>query len=175
MGVDCKIYLPDNVRIRDVAHVIAISAGLKPRWGGSGKAKWVEVPVEVRNTSYPSMAEIAIYGDLVDGEKRHFVYYHFECSKDGRQLMPRSTAFWIAIAHKLVDFFGGTIDYNDCDDVDIDYSKDANSRLVNAPEGNKEWDAFQERLFNVKPITKEELEHYDIFAAYKAEEMKGCD
>jgi len=171
MGVDCGINLPDNVRVKDVAQIIGIAAGLTPQWGGSHGAKWVEVPgADVTNTIIPEMVEIAIRSLghlLIDGDAMHTVNYHFESDNNGRSLNPRSTAFWLAVAHRLVDFFGGTIDYQDCDDVEVDYFVPANVRSVNSPSDNEEWDLFQQRKFEVKPITKEELLHYDNLAAYK--------
>jgi hypothetical protein len=172
MGVDCKIMLPDNVRVKDVAKVIGIAAGLLPKWDGSHGAKWVEVPgADVKTTSIPEMAVINLDGGhLIDGESKHFVFYHFESSRGGRLMGPRSTAFWLAVAHRLVDFFGGVIDYQDCDSQYCDYGSAANTREENSPEDDEEWVRFQERLFNVKPITKDELLHYNELAAYKMEE-----
>lgn len=175
MGVDCGITLPDNVRVKNVAEVIGIAAGLKPEWDGTsdGSAKWIRVPgVEVKQTTSPEMVEIRLTGKLIDGEVSHFVYYDFESDYGGRALNPRSTAFWIAVAHRLVTFFGGKIDYQDCDTVEVDYKRAAKSKQINSPSDGEPWDKFQKRLFEVKSITKEELEYYDKFAAYKMEEMR---
>jgi len=173
MGVDCQICLPDNVRVNDVAGIIGIATGLKPEWSGRDDSKLVRVPgVEVRSTFSPAMVEIRLTGDLIDGDKSHFVYYHFEADNGGRGLNPPSTAFWIAVAHRLVKFFGGKIDYQDCDSVEMDYEHPAFAKQHNSPSKDDEWSTFQKRLFEVEPITKDELVHYNQFAAYKLEEMK---
>ncbi len=174
MGVDCGINLPDNVRVKDVAYVIGIASGLKVEWEPCFPDKnnsWLRVPgAEVKATNIIEMAEVFVRGDLVDGQDVHFCYYHFESSDGGRSLNPRSTAYWLAIAHRLVDFFGGSIDYQDCDDVAVDYDKPGNSRDLNSPEdGDEYWD-FYKRLAAIKPITQEELRHYDKLAAYKIDE-----
>src|SRR5581483_9606267 len=132
MSVDCHITLPDNVRVDNVADVIGIAAGLKPVWeySDNGKHKWVKVRgVEARSSGVvPGMALISIRSTghlLVDGEDQHSGYYHFEACHDGRLLSVTSTAFWIAVGHRLVDFFGGSIDYQDCDDVEVNYCQPA--------------------------------------------------
>ncbi len=38
-------------------------------------------------------------------------------------LLPRSTSFWLSVGKGLIDFFGGKMDYNDSDDIEINYSK----------------------------------------------------
>ena len=52
-------------------------------------------------------------------------------------MSPPSTAFWIAIGKGLVDFFGGKLDYNDCDEKDVDYRKPAR-KDIHAEDGD-EW------------------------------------
>jgi len=179
MGVDCKINLPDNVRVKDVAYLIGIASGLTPEWEPYERdpnLKFLRVKgVEVKHTTIIEMAEISVRSVgklLVDGEDIHHLYYHFESSYGGRSLGPRSTAYWIAVAHRLVDFFGGTIDYQDCDTVDVDYRRGKKSNRYNCPEDGKPWHSFYKRLSEVKPITQAEMEHYDQFAAYKIKEMK---
>lgn len=177
MGVDCKINLPDNVRVKDVADLIGIASGLPVNWepcSNDRDLKFLRVPgVEVRQTSCVTMPEISIRSLgklLVDGKDIHHVYYHLESSYGGRSLGPPSTAYWIAVAHRLVDFFGGTIDYQDCDEVRIDYRRAKKTRNQNSPEDGKPWHNFYKRLSEVKPITQEEMQKLDQFAAYKIKE-----
>jgi hypothetical protein len=179
MGVDVKINLPDNVRIKDVAYLIGIASGIKPEWEVTSHDpdhSWLRVPgVEVKQTSSVEMAEISIRSTghvLVDGEDIHYLFYHFESSRGGRSLGPRSTAYWIAIAHRLVDFFGGTIDYQDCDNVEVDYKRPRKASRYNCPEDGDDYWNFYKRLSEVKPITEEEMQHFDKFAAYKISEMR---
>jgi hypothetical protein len=178
MGVDCKTYLPPNVRIRDVANILGIAAGLKPHMYQSEQfsdSSWAEVNgVSVSGSGIVTLANIDLRGDMVDGMKHHFVSYHFEASHSGdRLLMPRSTAFWIACMKRLVDFYGGRIDFNDCDDTDVDYEVPPKSNEENCPEDGDEWDDFQKRVLAVEPVTKAEMEYLDGVAAYKLEEIRS--
>jgi hypothetical protein len=156
------------VRVKDVATVLGAAAGLpvvKRQFTG-GRDGWAaEVEgVTVETTSVPHMLHLdfkAPQGQtLVDGMAWHYCSFHYEYERsDGRLLMPRSNAFWVAIGKRLVDFFGGTVDYNDCDDVEVDYQRPKKSRKLNAPTSGAEWTAFQERLLAVKPLSAKELEN----------------
>ena len=82
-------------------------------------------------------------------------------------MLPRSTAFWLAVMHRVVDFFGGTIDYQDCDDIEVDYTVPAKSLQENSPSDGEEWYVFQNRILEIKPITEKEWRSYDSRAAYR--------
>lgn len=75
----------------------------------------------------------------------------------GRLMMPPSTNFWVAIGKRLVQFFGGSIDYNDCDDVDVNFRRRNNPRHLNSPTDRDAWYKFQNRLLKLKPLTRNEL------------------
>jgi hypothetical protein len=169
MGIDCKVHLPENVRVKDVANVIGALAGCPVKQKHYSGAVFVEVEnVKVESTSVPQMAQIMVEppGGCVDGEKCHFVYYFFEVEEgSGRLLNPRSTAWWIAIMRRVVDFFGGSIDYSDCDDVDVDYSVPAKPDSVNRPTNGAEWDDLQNRILAIKPITVEEWKAEAVHAS----------
>ncbi len=178
MGVDCKILLPAAAQIRDVADVLGALAGfpMHKRHFGPPLDGWIagrdyrdeNVVVKPYSDSSSLIAhmQIVINGESVDGENGHQVMYHFEGSRKGEHLlMPRSTDFWIAIGKGLVDFFGGTVDYNDCDDSDVDYQQPERSD-IHAEDG-EEWTEFQERKLAVKPLTKEQLAECRKEASYK--------
>lgn len=173
MGVDTRIYLPDDVRVKDVATVMGIAAGLPFEKIYLKNDGWyVECQgVSVGSTSFPEMVEIEINGNMVDGENMHHVNYHFEVSDSKRThyrlLISRSTAFWIMIGKRLVDFFGGELDYSDSDKSEVDYS--AYHVYINNPEDNAPWQKLQERMTLVTPISQAELEQADLIAAYKME------
>lgn len=183
MGVNCRIHLPDSCRVDVVANVMGALAGLPvtrhPLNSPSHPRAWsahVEGAV-VSNTNTPSMARIMLTatGDrkLFDGEPLHHTFYHFESSwgqHGGRVMLPRSFAFWIAIGRRLVDFFGGVLDYQDCDDSEMDYVGLDKGRKMNSPETGKPWQNLQERIAAIVPITKAEWRACDVFAAYKIEE-----
>lgn len=173
MSVDCCIWLPNNVRVRDVANVLGIAAGLFPsRVSISDNKGWyINVDgVSVSPSVVPTLAEIALRGIMVDGENIHWVLYHFEPDRTGyRLLMPKSTAFWITCGCKLVDFFGGEIDFQDCDEFTCNYKKAKKSNINNCPSDGKAWSGLQERIEAVTPITQKELEHTSRLSAYQQE------
>lgn len=175
MGVDCKIYLPDSVGLSNVAKVIGAVTGCPmekvPLTNDPGDPRWfVKVPaVETLLGAIPELAGIRIAHKCVDGLYNHYVGYHFECEQGGRLLMPRSTAFWIAVGCSLVSFFGGRVDFQDCDDENENSNLEFpdRGREVNNPQTGPAWQRFQERVFALKLITEEDWRACDRFAAYK--------
>jgi hypothetical protein len=159
MGVDCRIQLPDDVGVRNVAKAIGLLSGLefeKHFLGPSHEYVWsVHVPgVQVGISGMPECCQIivrAIKNPLVDGEESHYVLYHFEPSEGGRLMLPPSTPFWCAVGDALIDFFGGKIDYNDCDDTDWDRAV-PKPRGRNNPQDGEEWQRFQQELSELKPV-----------------------
>lgn len=168
MGIDCKIRLPEDVRVRDVADVVALLAGRPFRWVEQAGGRWIEVDaVEVRSLGdvLVECAEILIAeGPGVVREKLR-VLYHFEPSEGGRLLMPRATAAWVAVGRRLVEFFGGSVDYNDCDGIQEDY-RARPPRDDNKPENGVEWNTFQAAKAAVVPLTEAEVAAAVPLAAY---------
>jgi hypothetical protein len=86
----------------------------------------------------------------------------------GRLMMPPSTPFWIAVGKGLCKFFGGRIDYNDCDSTDWDrvYRR---PRKNNSPGDGEEWNDFQQAMFDLKPVSVKEMKEANAVAAYQKE------
>lgn len=175
MGVDMRVYLPANVRVRNVAGVMGAYAGCPVskdffRCGGGGWSAHAD-GVEVKSASLPEMVSIFIRTPMVDGETVHHCNYHFESEggRIGRLMLPRSTAFWIALMTRVVDFFGGTIDYQDCDESECDYAVPEKTWQENSPSDGDEWYSFQNRVLAIVPITEDEWNAADKFAAYKVD------
>ncbi len=174
MGVNCKIMLPNNARLTNVAEVLAILSGQQPRkeqfQSGDGWAVRVDT-IRYRTHDYlPQCPTIEwIQHSTVDKvEEYHSVMFHYEPEHGSHRLiMPPSTAWWLAAGKRLVDFFGGELDYNDSDSTDVDYRKRKKSDEVNSPEDTPEWEVFQQRMFEVKPITEKEIKDMVKHAVYK--------
>jgi hypothetical protein len=173
MGVDTRLTLPGNVRVDDVADVMGVLAGLKPeqyeidRSGGV----FVRVPgVSVQTTSIATMVEIDLKVSgghtLVDGQPHHTVPYFFENVGGRRLLLPRATPFWIAVCRGLADFFGGSVDYSDCDSRAVDYRVNFKRDAENHPTNGEPWDEFYRRILNLTPLTKGDLRAVAQFASY---------
>ncbi len=173
MGVSTHITLPAQVRVRDVASVIGGCVGLKKVWHNlSGRHRSADVAgIEVQSTSVYSMVRIVWQnGEGNPHLKSGNLYYHFETGdeRSGRLLSCSSWAPWIALGRRLVDFFGGSIDYNDCDSTDIDYQQRWKVCLCLADD-NEEWDDLQERIMKIKPITGVEILEANKVASYPLE------
>jgi len=185
VNVDCK--LPADVQVRDAADVMGILAGLpmetkfvdRKTFGKvySQANSYERMPgVTVKGlVDSPTMADITLTGDMIDGEQTHFYYWHFEGPGGTRSFGPKSTAFWIAMCKGLVDFFGGELVYNDCSDSLCDYKKAP--RYSNDNEGGRFdsgddlYDSMQERKHNLKPLTLDDLKAVHKYAAYQTPEI----
>lgn len=166
MGVDTIITLPFRARVRDVADVIGILAGCqRERYAINGDNSFLRVlGVSVSSTiGIPECAEIQINGPLVDGEPAHYVIYHHE-DANGRVLMPPSTAFWVAVGLRLIEFFGGTIRYKDSEDG-VNESRPEQPDIH--AEDNELWAHLLQRKLALKPLTKKDLKDAAKVAAYK--------
>ena len=173
MGVDTLIYLPTNCSVCNIANVMAAYAGLKAEKkifsSNDGYYVEIETGVSVKNSHLPGCVGINMTGDVVDGEKNHYVLFHYEASyKDEARflLMPRSTKFWIAIGYNLVKFFGGELIYQDISDETFDYGEPVKSLKENRPSDNQEWYDLQNRILAIKPLTQEEIDFFQDVAAY---------
>lgn len=170
MGVDCRILLPENVRLCNVVSVIGASVGCpKAKQNFSSGHVWYanidNIKVEAADHISPDMARITISQKTIDGHEGHFVLYFFEAD-GGRLMLPPSTGFWIYVGRRLVSFFGGKLDYNDCDGPEWDVIVPAKSDNENRPSGGEPWYNLQERILAIQPISKEEWEMNINFAAY---------
>jgi hypothetical protein len=176
MGVNCRAYLPPNVAVDKVADVIGAAAGcpveryaLDSNRERRGRMCTRVRDVKVITTSVPTMVSIVVERATVDGEKSHFTYYHFEGEGGLRTMMPPSTAFWIAVMTRVVDFFGGRLTYQDCEGG-VDYEVSFKSDSENWAEDGDEFYSLQDRIAAVRPITEEEWRSFDEHAAYKIED-----
>ncbi len=172
MGVDIRCVLPGNVRVDDVAKVIGIAVGLKPEYrkfnmgNSDGGATYVD-GITVNAAGSVDTVQINFDG-------RYALYFFEPDIAIGKRLFyPKSTPFWIAACKRLVDFFGGTIDYNDCDEKAVDYRVKAKSNSENCPSDDEPWETFQQRLLTVPRIHKSEMVNpkaaYDGNGEYKYE------
>ena len=166
MGVDAEVLLPAHVRVQDVAEVVGKLLGhestLRP--AGGVDVKQVEV---VSIPEIPSCAWLRGYDNTGDERCTTFsVLYHFE-SEDGRRIiMRRSRAEYIALLRRLADFFGGTVDYQDCDAEGADYCVERPLE-ESAPTDGEAWFAFQKRIHELTPLGEEEIAACVGFAAYQ--------
>lgn len=178
MGVDCSVILPHEAGLDDIASVMGLLLGakgeLKPLSQGGGLHLKVE-GVEIKPSSMAECPSIhiadALMSDGSRGERRIMFHYEYNTrsrrdvyTTSGRGILPSCTALNIALCVELARFFGGEVDYNNCD------AKQANFKAPKAKDllacNGKKWDDFQRRMAAVKPLTKTQIDKYQKYAAY---------
>jgi hypothetical protein len=167
MGVDCRIMLPPDVRLHDVADIIGLLAGCEKETITTKNGTYTRVKcVSIRTAGTPTLASIDIAKPITlkGGDTAH-VYYHFETDGNYRLMSPRSTGWWIAVGKRLVDFFGGEVDYSDCDEKEVDYKK-PKPRKSNNPQDGAPWHKFQREKWATVPLTEAEVNECWTLAAY---------
>lgn len=176
MGCDCRVYLPDNARLRDIQDVMGALLGFKKEKNELSSGSWAAKIEGVKIENGGSVPEMLILtGKVPDGPAKvargdngegFMAFWHWEGTPGFHQLSVKSTSFWITVGKKLVDFFGGYVDFNDCDNKEKDYKKKVKTKNENSPEDGKPWEKFQERIMAVKPITTAEFNANLKHAAY---------
>lgn len=185
MGVDAKIYLPSNTRLDTVVDVACrlLGAPVEKKDLGSRDhpGAWSAQPANgvVSYRSYesvPGMAGVTIkkIDFRIYGQPAVSFCYHFEFggprrgknNGGSRGIMMRAYGVNIAMFKRLADFFGGTVDYCDCDDKENNYVVPHKDDNMNCPEDGKPWQTLQERIMDVQPLTESEIEAGEKVASY---------
>lgn len=181
MGCNVNIYLPPDVHGRDAVKVIGILAGLKPvrKNFDRGDGTYVEVPESNEMaSSVEGMSELTIRAPkgstLVDGDEQHNTSFHYSSRRNGKVFnlaMPTATPFWCAIGKSLVVWFGGVVQYNDCD-VEKAPNVFRSRRFCPTDkygllsEDGKSWELYRDELMKIRPLTSLELKRGRKVAAY---------
>jgi hypothetical protein len=158
MGVDCSIALPGNVRVRDVADVLGKLRGAESSLEKLGRDSYqvVVADVEVKGIAFlAACADIRVTGPRPGPQ---YCFFHFASEGSTRAIRLSSTPANIAIAKRLVEFFGGAVDFNDCDDIDCDFEVQAKTDTENQPSTGVPWKDLQQRIHAVEAITDEEID-----------------
>ena len=170
MGVSTIIYLPPNVRIKDVCTAMGILSGgkiIKHKCINNSKPFfYVEtdnIKVEKSTSKYNDYFNINI---TIKDEN---VLKMNECSGQGN----RASAFWFfenerlpgwryisfgcreyseKLGKALVEFFGGKVDCDDCDDIKYDIEINPKPDSFNNHSENEDYDKFQIAISNLKPL-----------------------
>ena len=168
MGCDCNIYLQGDALSHDVMSVLGIILGFeKTQESFNHSSKFDHVVVKDVAYGYsdgnnhkifakagfstPQYFTIEILNNPLDKEW-HMLSCHFEYKH--LLLSGGSSNFWKTVGTELVKFFGGYIDYNDCDTYDMDFSALCPRIEGNRHENDPEFHLFQEELWKLQPIKK---------------------
>ena len=151
MGCDSKLYLPPTTRLGDFEEVLGIllEAEARPYEIKGSKGVFIEVADRPRfqTTTILEMLTLDIGG-----------YWHWECNDapfPGARLFTCGTSEnRRAVLVALADIFGGMLDFNDCDSVDVDHL----GTLYNKPyhpdaSDGEDWDRWQRYKLALDPIS----------------------
>lgn len=152
------VRLPKDVCVGDVATVIGLLLGNKRIQNPIGIGGWftsaVGTEVKALLPDLPTCPHISI---ALPGRRRFDVMFHYEFDAQRYGLMLPYKSDSIALARRLVEFFGGEVDYNDCDSKLRDYAC-GTPRDSNFVEDGKAWQEFQHAMYDIRPITQQEIE-----------------
>ena len=168
MGINSNCYIPNDVRADDLVQAIAYLCGAerirKSLTDGSFAAhvKRQEVSTEpnkpaslvkIESTHRMQYFEIVIEPTTCDNQRHLGSLFLFPSSehKNRMTLNGGVSKFWKEIGRALVDFFGGEVDDNDCDSVQVDYKK-KKPRKSNCPDDGQDWGEFQNAMLNMPKL-----------------------
>lgn len=181
MSTNCNIYLPPGVDGQAIAEVAGVLWGLPVRrehLPGGGLATFVDGVHMMSVTDTPIFHlswTAAPPAHLADGDPDHWCTLHPYSRRPSRAaqcLSPNSTAAWIAVGRRLVCFFGGALQFRDTDPDDVLHVTRAQAQAPYdaaglVPEDGEPWQAWQDAVAALKPVTKRDIEDERGNAAYK--------
>jgi hypothetical protein len=176
MSDNCKTVFPGYIKHEKVLYVIAKVAGASWHYASFDKnefdntlpgsntnpwhIKFDSKQVKAENTSCIGMINFNFH----DGAEQYYSWtYHLELSDrdDEKVLNPGSYGFSVAIAKRLVDFFGGQTQFSDIDeDYPEKHYKNDNPkfpRIIKETEKNERWYTFYNLLEQEPMLTYAEL------------------
>lgn len=186
MGVDTNVYLAHGTQSSDVANVCSILLGHLPETlhidTASGGFDVVRTNAKVRPGSdfSPGMLDISvpwIEGSgldalsapyFVDGGDAEWHHSTGTMHLIGRPMLKlRARPERLALATRLVDLFGGSVDYDDCDSVYEDYK--ARGHRLRRP-NSEQYEAWQMVMRDLAPLTWTEINSFRDRAGYDVAE-----
>lgn len=156
MSSSVHIFLPPNAALERIACAL-------------GKLVGAET-AQIVQTGFPELVKVTFFETITDAPtmKDRQINFHFDNNAypSLRVMSAPSDPFYLAVAHRLVDFFGGIVDYIDTDDIDINYQQIRKSDKTNCPSIDPQWDGKDTAVTNIQPLTLAEIERFTNRAAY---------
>lgn len=157
MSVSAIIHLPHEVKVRDVADAMGVLAGLpiiQKKINHYSFKQTEGVYFSGHVYAVPQCVFIDLFGEMVDGSSWHRAVYSFEPEdeENSKSLKVNSTPFWLAVGHRLIQFFGGRM-------VCQDWG--SSPKIFRYPTPTSQGD-----IFSLDPISAIELDNMAPFAAY---------
>jgi hypothetical protein len=173
MGVNLKVIFPSSAKARDIFDVTAFCLGNEKEVRPHIPSVHAECDVvKIVPNSDGDMLTVFFESPL-NGYQRMF-YFHWQLGASewvGPGFSMKSCADNIALARRLVTFFGGELDENDSDDTMVDLRCPPNP--LNFADDGERWDALQVAKASVLPLTAEEIEAAEENAAYDWRKRNG--
>lgn len=176
MGVNTRIWLSPTTDFNDLITALLSLAGSPAK---SEKHSYGTVPVRtaphhVRHHDFsPTMVTVTIPCPArIDEVSSVDVHVHLNVTSPSKlaghvYLAPGANSFWLAVGKRLVEIFGGHIDYVDYDEPDYDYS--VRQKTFMGSDDGPSWQRRQNALIAIKPVTAEEQLAMNAVAAYPLE------
>ncbi len=160
MSINATIHLPPNVKIQDIADVIAVSTGLS----------FSQIPnlpgISVSQDKSSQDAKIRIVWNQVEGLHVYVlpvIFYDSSCSEYRCNLSPPSTAFWLALGKRLIHLFGGRMKFRNDQPC---------GHLVRPRPEERGDHSTSKRLGEMSVLSESELNELRHYSAYPSESMK---
>lgn len=166
----CKVYLSSRARLKDVVDVLALltwATKTKFPHGYDPDAYITDVyaGIELGGLSYTSSSTNVkwhLFGTMGKVVNKS---YNFEYGHGFHGMDFAASDFGVALGKRLVDFFGGKVDFNGHDTVKCDYARPIRHD-IGAEVSSPEWYQLQRRKFHLKAITQKELDEAYKVAYY---------
>lgn len=172
MGTSTHIFLSVDTQLKNVLDVIGILIGQEKKEvyfdeykkdKGSycfvdNVATWVPpddkkslYAVYPQTTSNPSMVSIEIPKNKID-KMHHSGTWFFDSDEPNTvEIIGGCSEFWQKVGTELARFFGGWVDYNDCDAIEKDV-KFTKPRKTNRTIKDKDFDTMRNDILKLEPI-----------------------
>jgi hypothetical protein len=161
MSVSCHAYLPPSATPQDVASVLGVAQGLAWEMKSIGDIQALRV-----NWLRAKSSDLAPSMVLIDLPDSYRLTYHYDGFSPHpeigltfppgyRCLVGPSCRQVAALFTKIVDLFGGIIDYADDDDSFRDYVVPA--RYDYTPSDGEEWQEWQYLMSSVSAVNEDDL------------------
>lgn len=170
MGVDINCSLTTHTSVKDLGTALALAMGFPlvkhpvggVYWYAEASGHWSIKSSPAVETCYDFIA----YGVSMSPHGTVSLLVHSESASPSgyvRCIIPRSTPFWLAVAEKLVQCFGGSLVAKDSDGIVV---LEVPPVVCMSAEDGGPWMERQDRLAAVTAVTKEDIDRWAPFAAY---------
>ena len=182
MSIGTKIFLPLWSSSKHVCDVIAkvigvefeikqfdsVSYSINSDLPSQKDNAWFHVfSSDIKNQTFLKLEANHFFSDMLDinfkglsGERHQWHFFNETEYEDCKLLNPSSSALAIAIGIRLIKFFGGYIQFNDCDEkinLKVPNSKAIFPKKTKSQTSDDRWYQFQNALYHEPLLTTKEL------------------